>query len=197
MKVASILLVVVLTLSCQRGEEDPTISFISRKARLVGDWNVIEMTSKNAEFEAILVDTNIQYSYADSSRTLRPFTWACTFERTGDFFFTTTENFPADSVENIVAHEMTTETKGTWEFTGGNATPAKSQLALLISEVKISRTDQGSNINVISTEGASLARVYNIVKLTSKEMKLSFKTTTNTAFGNEEELLDLTLKKQD
>lgn len=189
-------LVIVSLAGCQRGEEDPVISLVSRKGRLSGDWNVTSYTASRPG-ETISYDgTNVTYNYADSLELTIPMEWTMTFEREGAYTSVKTEDYPENVDAGTAAYTQTTEENGVWEFTGGNDSPNKSQLLFLVEEFKVSRTDQGSNISVISVENPNSGLVYDMVKLSSQEMTLKYETVVSDAFGQTTESAEIKLSKQ-
>lgn len=190
-----LLLVPLMTFSCQRGEEDPVISLVSRKGRLSGDWTVKSYSAAMSGMTVTFDGTNVTYIYTDSLELTIPMTWTMSFEREGAFVSTKTEDFPENAETGEQAYSQTSVENGVWEFTGGNDAPAKSQLLLLVEEVKVTRTDQGSNINIVSIENPNTGIVYDIIKLSSDEMTLSYETVISDAFGQTTEIMEIKLSK--
>ncbi len=86
--------------------------------------------------------------------------------------FTEISSFPEDTTINRDAYTRDVIEDGNWEFTGGNGEPSKSQLLLMQTRREISESDQGSNVNITTTESPSSGIIYDIIKLSSDELKL-------------------------
>jgi hypothetical protein len=201
-KLIGISLVVVLMLpGCKKGEEDPFFSFSSRKGRLAGEWVVSSYNwSRNfGDTTSIILSTDsmLTYSYGDSLESQTRLRWLWSFDKKGNYESGKEEFFGPKAFVNEpdsqVPYSETTINRGTWEFTGGNGEPAKSQLALLLKEVEYSRSDQGANIILYTISAPREAAVYSLVKLTKDELKLSYNVTRSYSFYDEEEQLDIIL----
>ncbi len=149
---------------CKKGPEDPAFSLRSRKARLVGDWEIITYT---VEGENYLMETETlqQHDYYCGNYTLvneheRNIT--IEIEKDGDFVITTetktdqTRDYTPGSGcgDATSTFENTAEVKGDWDFGAGIGDyKSKEQLILNVKR------------------GAPI--VIDIVKLSSNEMKWS------------------------
>jgi hypothetical protein len=183
-KVFSFLLLVSIMLACQKGENDPAISLISRKSRLSGQWMVRGFEGESNGVKRSFDGSKMNYTVTDSITISRDYTWEFTFTKEGGYTSTTTENFPATIIST-----------GDWEFTGGNNTPNKSQLLLMTTEVQRTESDKSSNVNIVATENPMTGMVYNITGLSSKEMSLSYNEVISNAFGQSINSGELVLKK--
>jgi hypothetical protein len=194
-KVFSFLLLVSIMLACQKGENDPAISLISRKSRLSGQWMVRGFEGESNGVKRSFDGSKMNYTVTDSITISRDYTWEFTFTKEGGYTSTTTENFPADSIANRDPFLTTIISTGDWEFTGGNNTPNKSQLLLMTTEVQRTESDKSSNVNIVATENPMTGMVYNITGLSSKEMSLSYNEVISNAFGQSINSGELVLKK--
>jgi hypothetical protein len=121
--------------SCKKGEDDPFISFRSRKARMEGEWKVVSAYYKSIEtgpgadsyswtFDGSKVvenDNNVETTYK------RYWTWK--IEKDGKFKST-------DAIDGDVR-----EISGRWDFLGGNSdVKKKSRIMLLFEQIDFSST---------------------------------------------------------
>jgi len=188
---------ILLAFACQRGEHDPVFSVRTRKARLKGDWKVVSYHAESNGLVTSYEGGNITYTQGDTFELTVPFTWTATFDGEGAYHFTKTESYPADPDNGVAqAYTVTNEEMGAWEFTGGNNTPAKSQLLLLAEQIKSTRSDQGSNIGVVTIDHPHEGIVYDIDKLTYTDVVLLYEEVTSHAFGQVVDKAEIRLKRQ-
>ena len=165
--------IIILTfLGCQKGEEDPAISLISRKARLTGTWDLFEMSSATNQTTQEFQKGVLTSALNDTSITSTNYSLVYVFDRAGGYEFTEISSLPEDITINCDAYTRNVIENGNWEFTGGNGEPSKSQLLLMQTRREISESDQGSNVNITTTESPSSGIVNDIIKLSSDELKL-------------------------
>jgi hypothetical protein len=99
--------------SCKKGENDPFLSFRSRKARVAGDWKVV--SSKGSQTETGSFGNSFSWTYdgttyteTDASGTVSyPETVTYTFEKDGNYSYTR------------VSDGNTSSATGTWNFLAG------------------------------------------------------------------------------
>lgn len=187
----------VLLGACQRGPEDPAITLTGRKARISGDWTVVAFQTQFPGEKVTGIGEEATYIVNDTTQFSVTFQWSFSFSRNGEYVSVRTESYPADTTVGREAYNRVTESKGIWEFTGGNNTPSKSQLLLVEKVVQITESDRGSNIQIVSVDSPSIGRVYEIIGLSSKKMKLSFESIVYEAFGQrlESVLLEMESRK--
>lgn len=194
-------LTMIAPVSCKKGEDDPSVTLRTRKNRLTGTWNIesYAFTSTFGDIRSITFDPSLglTYSAEDSTSYTREFSWDITFDSDGLYASIQKEDFPQDTLDGSDAYALTTNEKGIWEFTGGNSSPSKSKLALFPEEVSSTRTDQGSNIEITITENTTDAFVYDIDRLTNKELWLSYEVKQVNAFEERVEKLELKFSKTD
>lgn len=161
----------LLLSNCKKGEEDPRISFTSRKARVTGDWHLKTGTSSLTEINAKnSYSTLLQLDGSGYTRTETPaggpptvylgkYSMSISFKKDGNFSLTEIING-----DNLMA-------SGTWNFTSNvGKYKNKECIVMAISSVTGAGTD-GHLINKYSTEF-----VYQIVALREKEMKIECST---------------------
>ena len=191
----------ILPVSCKKGENDPSISLRTRKNRITGTWNLesYEFSSNFGEIRAVTYDPEIGLTYnaEDSSSYTHGFSWEFSFDGGGLYTSKKKEDFPQDSIGENQAYSLNSVEKGIWEFTGGNESPSKSKLALFAEEVSSTRTDQGSNIDIIVTSNTTEAFVYDIDRLTNTELWLKYEVVQTSAFEEKVETLELKFAKAD
>lgn len=173
MRLALTYIIILLSfLGCQKGEEDPAISLISRKARLTGTWDLYEMSSATNQSTQGFQNGVLKSTVNDTLITSIDYSLVYVFDRAGGYEFTEISSFPEDTTINRDAYTRDVIEDGNWEFTGGNGEPSKSQLLLMQTRREISESDQGSNVNISTTESPSSGIIYDIIKLSSDELKL-------------------------
>lgn len=100
---SAIILASIALDSCKKGEDDPTISFKSRKGRVAGDWKVTAMTSTNSWTSSGVTSTTVYTSNGT------------TFTET-----TTVTGFPSSTTTGVETAEYTFEKDGTYKYNGNN-----------------------------------------------------------------------------
>ena len=176
MRLLSVALILILgvNLGCHKGEEDPVFSLVTRKSRIAGTWTVTKAESVNGVISQSYDGTTLTSTIDDTISAVYALEWEMSIDRQGGYTITYVANVPEDTVFNRAEYTETTEETGNWEFTGGNNSPSKSKLLLLLTERKITRSDQGTNVNVVTYDEAREGEVYDIVGLSSEDMKLSY-----------------------
>jgi hypothetical protein len=190
------LILLFVIASCQKGEEDPLFSLVTRKSRITGTWDVKIGASNTQEFSTKFADDQIEYNYGDTLIYSRSLDWQLSFQRDGVYTETKIEEIPEDLIQGTQAYTLTETETGIWEFTGGNESPSKSELLLMTTEIRRSRSDQGSNISLVTYDNPSSGKVFDIVQLSSKDLKLSVNETQSFGGGQITESASLELVKQ-
>jgi hypothetical protein len=121
-------LIIAAIPSCKKGEDDPFISFQSRKARVAGEWKFTSghgtktETGPGADSESWTLD-GTSYTHTDSTGTTAARrVVAYTFEKDGAFSFTDT--YDGDVYSG----------KGNWDFEGGVGDVKKRSRIMLFYE---------------------------------------------------------------
>ncbi len=196
----AILLLGMIVPACKKGDEDPFLSLRTRKNRLTGDWKV-EQYEKYSNYGPIrsiryVTDSGLVFLKEDSTSYYRPFSWSLSFKGDGAYTAEMREEFPVDSSSTGNTYTVVTVEKGEWKFTGGNGVPNRSELLFLNEEVSMERSDQGSNIDIVSVSGPMKGEVFTIDRLSNKELWLSYSTRTSYPFYAETDSLVLHFVKQ-
>jgi hypothetical protein len=167
---ALLMTTVILFDGCKKGPEDPFISFKSREKRMIGKWKVVEFKINGEDtLETTWSDPDVQavppscgtkkvsYNYTNDTR--------FNFDKNGRYDVTvkikTTQSItytsPGTSCQNTTNTLIDTKlvSKGLWNFVGGvGSIKNKEQLVLTESE-----------------DGVA-GDVYNIIRLSGKQVKL-------------------------
>jgi len=167
---ALIMTAVIILDGCKKGPEDPFLSFKSREKRLIGQWKVTEFRINGEDtLETTWADLpiqatppscgtlNVTYNYTHDTR--------FNFDKNGRYDVTTkiltteTINYssPGTSCQNVTNTLVDTKsvTKGLWNFVGGSGS-IKNKEQLVLTE----------------SEDGVFGQVFNIIRLSSKEVKL-------------------------
>jgi len=191
----------IVPLSCQKGDNDPALSLRTRKNRLTGTWEIesYEFNASFGDIRSISYDPTLGlvYESADSLSYSRTFSWEMVFDGDGLYSSIKNEDFPEDSINGSEAYKLTSIEKGIWEFTGGNDSPSKSKLAFFAEENSSTRTDQGSNIDITVISNTTSAFVYDIDRLTNKELWLTYDIVQTSAFEEQTESIEIKFVKTD
>lgn len=188
----------VFTTGCRKGENDPFISFRSRKARLTGDWTVETSTVTVNDTTYVFDGTNLTTTVG-GSETVAPhaagYTWK--FENNGKYESVETNTFPDGYFgQGSLGYTETITTNGTWNFTGGDDDYKKGErLLLLPDKVQITRSNTGSNISATNIEGQTNGMVYDLDQLRNKELDWKYSETISTVTGNQIRTGEVSLKK--
>lgn len=146
-------MIVIFNTSClKKGEEDPFISFHSRKARVVGAWKVTFRkyidSDPNQGFSNIFSDGS--YTYDNGITTT-------TGPQSIEYHFNKDGSFKLTSVKNGI----TTITEGNWDFMSGVGESKRSAQIALLSKVTANST---------STFQLSQSIIYDLIELRNKNM---------------------------
>lgn len=193
--VLSMVLILIL-FSCQKGEEDPVFSVVTRKSRITGDWLVKNSVRTSSDVTSTYADNIIEYNYGDSLIVSREMDWNLSFQRDGIYVVTQIEYVPEDTLLGDKAYTLSYTETGKWEFTGGNNSPSKSQLLLMKTESKTTRSDQGSNIVMHTFDGPNSGIVFDIIRLSSSDLKLAYDETISFGGGQLIEQAEIKLVKE-
>lgn len=81
----SLMAILVAFSACKKYEEGPTVSFRSKKARVIGEWKVTELSENN---QSILdADNRTEYDFKDDSYIYRSIGGVITVSYVGDWEF--------------------------------------------------------------------------------------------------------------
>jgi len=198
-RIIAYLFVALAFWSCQKGEDDPFLSLKTRKARLVGEWKLDSYSYSNSDgllSQANWSDGEMTYLNVDSTELKTEFNWTITFDTEGKYESEQVEKFDADTVAGTEEYTETRIEKGEWQFSGGNSTKRKSALLLVLEEEQKTRSDQGSNVDLVTYSGLNTGALYQLNRLSKEDLWMSYSIETNFAFGSVTEELTVKFKKK-
>ena len=171
----------------KKGEDDPMISFKSRKARVVGEWKLTAIKRTSTYSSGTINSTSVMtgdgstytstYTVVDSTTTRTgTLSWDWTLRKDGTYKYTYTED------GNI------TTSAGTWNFASGvGDLKNKSQ----ITYYQQSYTNSGSTS---TWTGNYVDDAYDIKELRNKKMVWYEKTTSSSTGSNSSYETEMTFK---
>ncbi|MBL4624504.1 MAG: hypothetical protein JKY42_05130 [Flavobacteriales bacterium] len=192
-----LLFVVALLVGCKKGENDPVFSLKTRKARLTGNW-----IAESAEW--VKGDTTWVFDGTSIVRTdsitvdKHGYSISILFTTMGEYTFETVNSYSAEYIDTTLAG-ITCETveTGLWNFTGGAGnSKTKSQLLFLTGKTEEICSDKPVNVNTKSITGQYQGIVYNIDRLSGKELVLIYSREVATALGTVIETGEIKLNKE-
>ncbi len=171
---------------CKKGEDDPSISFHSRKARVAGDWEVVSYkytynynSTTNPSWNSNTIYTMNGSTYTEISTNATGTTtkngtntWKWTFKKEGSYDFTSTIDGKVET------------SKGTWNFTSGvGDLKNKSQITYYAQNYT-------SSTGTSTWTGNYIDAAFDIVELRNKKMIWHVKsagtsTTSNSSYEEE------------
>jgi len=174
-----LLIVVILFNGCKRGEDDPFISFRSRKARVTGKWKMtsIKRTSIRDYTTEIFTGNGSTYTRTEqnsngSNFSTGIYTYEITFKKDGSY---TAQINRDGNIANI---------EGKWNFTGGvGDMKDKSQITLY--ETSYKEPDYTS-----TSTGHYFNDTYDLKELRNNKMVWYAKYTTSYSWDNQSETLE-------
>jgi len=117
--------------SCKKGENDPFLSFHSRKGRMVGEWKLsagTETTTSGSSTTTTTYTDTQKTQASGSSSVTTTYAEALTIEKDGSFKWVQTET--VGSVASVDTYE------GTWNFTGRvGELKNKEQVVLTVTKI--------------------------------------------------------------
>lgn len=195
MKLNKAILLMILAASsaaCQRGEDDPMFSLLTRKQRLAGSWKTTEYFFSKNDTSAVLTGDSLIITLPDSSVVATQYSLEFVFNTDGTYTQKKLEISESDSnistVETIIS--------GNWEFTGGNNSPSKSKLALFEKDWQQTTGVSGSNIKATSTSGQAFPTVFDLKELRKDKVVLTQKIIESDPFTSDTTSLSFTLEPQ-
>jgi hypothetical protein len=169
--------------SCKKGDGDPFISLLSRKARLTGEWKVSTLTStfkyNNKTTETTFDGTNkkVVYTVKDSTTVDSVFTYVTTQKYTGEIttdFKKDGSYYYTETFQEIDSGNVTTiEINGNWYFMGGNIQNKYKNKELLALQVKnyVNNFYMGLDFSTMY-QGTNSLDILEIYQLKNKEIIL-------------------------
>lgn len=191
-----VIALLVVTPACKKGENDPGLSFKSRKSRLAGSWTLQSATLMHGDTTTVF-DGDSLATTVDSITNTLAMTGSFQFNKDGTYGEETVTDFPTNWQGNGQPAFTQTETiTGIWNFTGGGGgVKSKSQLLLQVTERSVAASNSASNVVTTAYSGQTAGFVYDINRLASKELTLKYDLTTTSTKGTLLKTAELKLVK--
>ncbi len=177
----SIAMLIPVLNSCKKGEEDPSLSFYSRKHRLCQDWDF-------SYFKRIEEHNNVitSYEFDGAGAILRKIVGLdlYVYNATMKISFTKDGTYNWNQTITTDTSKYTYYEEGSWYFTGGGKnSDTKYKELLALQKNKVTETMQITGVPPTTTNyyssGNVDASVYEIIKLAYDEVKLKSKVQTD------------------
>lgn len=160
--------------SCKKGENDPFLSLKSRKARLVGEWNLTKIEGTYSDVDPSDPSNNVTSTttYSDGLETVTTTDNSNTTVDTDNY--TVTYSFTKDQKYTITTTNSTTVEveEGDWLFLGKNKTDEIKKKEGIYLIKKLSSTTSSGITTTTTYTGASTGNPILIDQLKSKEIVL-------------------------
>lgn len=189
---------ITLLLGCKKGENDPSFSLKSRKARLTGSW--VAESAEWTKNDTTLVFDGVNVEISDTAVIDKlGYSINMQFTSTGEYIFSTTTIYSENYIDSTLAGVNCNNTEtGLWNFTGGASnTKTKSQLLLLSSKLEKTCSNMAVNVNTTSITGQNEGFIYNIDRLSDTELILIYNREIATSNGTIIETGKIKLNKED
>ncbi len=170
---------------CKKGENDPFLSFRSRDARLIGDWDLsgmedVSITTRTSSGNTTVITTTSSYSSGTATTTVSPgnnppsiskFNMKLKIEKRGEITFTL-ENIDITKGTSV----GTNETKGTWTW---NSTAKRKSAVVLTFNDQVANAMLGGTwmVDQLKNKEIVFKRV-DVVKTTSTVSSTTLNETT-------------------
>lgn len=161
------LLIVLIVVSCKKGEEDPSFSLRTRKNRVVGDWKI---KSGRSSYEETNSNGSISYSegfqYTETGYTYTTGSgWSTQIYVGGhSYSFKFNKDGTFTSLEIYDGQAITC--KGVWDFNAG-VSKAKAK-----QEINVRYESVQNSSGLKTYKGNQTSLTYSILELRNKKMKL-------------------------
>jgi len=136
-KIILLVLIAISAFSCKKGENDPFISLKSRKARLVGEWKLVEGSTSvvsSTGTDTYTFDGTLMTSVESGVTTTEPYSETYTFEKDGTYKY-------SDNTNN---GEDTHDESGAWTFGAKSAElDVKAKETIMLHEQSYSAINSG------------------------------------------------------
>lgn len=191
-KAIPLALTAIIFVACQKGENDPFFTLISRKQRLSGNWKATAFVSNRKDTNAVLNGDSLVITLPDSSIIAMKYSLEFVFNPEGTY--TQKEVKISDSLAISAINE--TDISGDWEFTGGNNSPSKSKLVLFERERQQTDGSAGTNIKAFSTSGQAFPIVFDLNELRKNKVVLTQNIIESEPFSSDTTILNIILEPQ-
>jgi hypothetical protein len=141
--------------SCKKGEDDPFLSFRSRKGRVAGEWKMTDYKAVDSDGSGTTTITSNGSTYTVANQFgsfTGTLTWEGEFDKDGKYKYTRIEDGDAEVSE------------GTWNFTAGVGELKKK------SQITIYETSYASGGTSATWTGNYVDRAYDLKELRHKKM---------------------------
>jgi hypothetical protein len=177
---------------CKKGENDPFLSIHSRKARVAGEWKVTDgkgtdvqtgtnsfgstTTTDNWTYDGATWTNSRTVAFTPTSGSGTSGTTTTSTSITMSYTFDKDGTWKSTEVVTATNGDMTTtNTSGTWNFTGGvGEIKNKEQIALMTDKTEVIDYDQSSQSSSTtvteSTGSESSPQIITLDELKNKEM---------------------------
>ena len=184
--------------SCKKGAEDPAISLLSRKARLVGDWKLTKGTTTQTSQGGTVTITTYDGTNETTGSSSSPYTMTISFAKDGTFKSVTTST-QSNSFYTAVSTQTTT---GTWDFNSGvGDVKAKTIVSLHPTTetnetvTTISGSSPSTNTSTTNYTSTSYSQEFTLLELSNKELHITLNdVSTGSSYSNS--IIDYTLTAQ-
>lgn len=162
--------------SCKKGDEDPFFSFKSREGRMKGEWELTNVTG-----ESIDIDEKISYSFSNGILTT-----VSDQDGTTTSEFDIKFEFGKGQKAKFIYYEGSTDPEapgfyrytvdGFYNFLGkSKEQDLKKKEAFMLLEQKSTYEEAGDETEVYEQSKSDYGYRFVLIRLTNKEMKISFK----------------------
>jgi hypothetical protein len=151
---------------CKKGEGDPFLSLLSRKARVVGTWKTTAGEgTRSTTFSSTTTTETITYDGTTETTVTNPGNLTSTTKYTVEYVFEKDGTFKMTNTNNDNSTPIVVTTEGNWNFTGGvGEAKKKSQIVFYVTKIT-----QGSNVDTYTGSNRP-TMVMDVYQLKSKEM---------------------------
>ncbi len=207
--IISVIMLTGLNSCFKKGENDPFVSLLTRKARLKGDWQLSNMESKvtttnstgTSVETAVFNGSTLTVTNANGTYKL-DFTYQITFNKKGSY------EEKIDIVDPSTGSFYRKTEKGNWTFLGKSKEgDLKNKEAIILSPTSIHEESPIDATNIIITGGFGSSGLFStanneqtktlkLERLTKKEMVIKISKTIDQDGDEEEEQTTLTFEKK-
>ena len=156
--------------SCRKGDNDPAISLLPRRTRLLGDWKLT-----GGEYKRTSNDTLITTTYSESAATtFHPINGTSQVSYTSEIRFENDGKFSEKTVITRPGSEPEVySSSGRWNFMNRNTSQdLKTKEALMISTETYIEAGPGTCNCTITASGPEAAAVWVLDQLKNKEIRV-------------------------
>ena len=189
LSILTIAVVIGFLNGCKKGDGDPALSLLSRKARVAGDWKLSSGEGTNTSANKTTTWTIAGGIYSGTSGNNGTYSMTLKTTKDGKFTRVTTYSFGVGTFN--ISSQVTED--GTWNFNSGSGDlKKKSQLVLqTLTKTQID-TPPGKTATYTYTGLSAPLDVWDIYELKSKEMVLKQKGSTTSPSSSHDDTYTLT-----